>query len=77
MENRDRFCSWCSSPLTPRSAGVEDEDDDEYENEIPSNGRIFGSGGLGSMVKYIGFLALHSQPEPVKGEVENRGGIES
>ena len=29
------------------------------------------------MVKYIGFLALHSQPEPVKREVENGGGIES
>jgi hypothetical protein len=33
LENRDLFCTWYSSPLTPRSAGVEDEDDDEYENE--------------------------------------------
>jgi hypothetical protein len=38
---------------------------------------IFGLGGLGSMVKYIGFLALHSQAEPVKREVKNRGGVES
>ena len=33
--------------------------------------------GLGSMVKYVGFLAFHSQAEPVEREVENRGGIES
>jgi hypothetical protein len=37
----------------------------------------FGSGGLGSMVKYIGFLALHAQAEPVKREVENGRGIKS
>ena len=29
------------------------------------------------MVKYVGFLALHSQAEPVKREVKNRCGIES
>jgi hypothetical protein len=69
-QNRSRF----SNARRPNS---EDEDDDEYEYEIPSNGRIIGSGRLGSMVKYIGFLALHSQPEPVKGEVENGSGIES
>jgi hypothetical protein len=28
------------------------------------------------MVKYIGFLALHSQAEPVKRKVEDGGGIE-
>jgi hypothetical protein len=39
--------------------------------------RVFGLHGLGSMVKDIGFVALHSQAEPVKREVENRGGIES
>ena len=40
LENRDLFCSWYSSPLTPRSAGVEDEDDDEYENEASYENRI-------------------------------------
>jgi hypothetical protein len=33
--------------------------------------------GFGSMVEYVGFLALHSQPEPIEREVENWGGIES
>jgi hypothetical protein len=39
--------------------------------------RVFGSGGLGSMMKYIGFLALYTQAEPIEREVENGGGIES
>ena len=36
---------------------------------------IFGSGGFGPMVEYIGLVALYSQPEPVKREVKNGGGV--
>ena len=52
----------CSTPILPRS------------NTAVC--RRFWSGGLSSMMKDVGFFSLHSQPEPIKREVENGRGIE-
>jgi hypothetical protein len=54
----------CNPGLKPRAEAL-----------CPFGASIFGSSGLSSMVKYIGFFALDAQPEPVKREVQNRGGI--
>ena len=47
----------------------------QAESLCPCGASVFGSSGLGSMVKYIGFFALRPQSEPVKREVENWGGV--
>jgi hypothetical protein len=42
----------------------------------PFGASVFASGGLSSMVKYIGFLALYTQSEAIERQVENGGGIQ-
>ena len=43
---------------------------------LSQGANISASGRLRSMVKDIGFLALHSQPEPVKRQIEHGSGIQ-